>query len=124
MDPQQELFTTLLVELRKRFDRVEDGRLPPEGTPYPFIYVGETIQDDLRTTKHSLWNTVTITIHVWSDNPHERGTMSSMIAEVCEVCRAQGYTWDLQSLSSRILADNSTATPLMHGVIDAVYRHY
>lgn len=35
MDPQQELFTCLLSEIRKRGYDVYDGGLPPEGAPYP-----------------------------------------------------------------------------------------
>ena len=38
MDPQQELFTKLLTEIKALelgYD-VYDGFLPPDGTPYPF----------------------------------------------------------------------------------------
>lgn len=45
MDPQQELFTALLEKLRDEFgeDKVFDGFLPPENTPYPFIYLAEKL---------------------------------------------------------------------------------
>ena len=44
MDPEQEIFTELLVKLREKFgtDMVHDGFLPPDGTPYPFIYLAES----------------------------------------------------------------------------------
>lgn len=43
MDPQQELFSYLLVELKKLYpDNVYDTFLPPDNTPYPFIYVGNS----------------------------------------------------------------------------------
>ena len=42
MDPQQELFSYLLVTLKKEYqDMVFDGFMPPEGTPYPFIYLAD-----------------------------------------------------------------------------------
>ena len=43
MDPQQELFSALLLELKKQYpDSVYDTFLPPEGTPYPFIYLADS----------------------------------------------------------------------------------
>ena len=40
MDPQQELFSYLLVTLKKEYqDMVFDGFMPPEGTPYPFMAI-------------------------------------------------------------------------------------
>lgn len=41
MDPQQELFTALLLKLKEKYEDtgigVYDTFLPPDGTPYPFI---------------------------------------------------------------------------------------
>lgn len=51
MDPQQELFSALLLELKKQYpDGVYDTFLPPEGTPYPFIYLADSDLND-RPTK-------------------------------------------------------------------------
>ena len=48
MDPQQELFTEIRDILNRMYDgRVYDGFMPPEGTPYPFIYIADTRQDDV-----------------------------------------------------------------------------
>ena len=41
MDPQQELFSELLVKIKELGYDVYDGFLPPEGTPYPFIYLAD-----------------------------------------------------------------------------------
>ena len=50
MDPQQELFTRLVVDLtaygKEKGIGVYDSILPPEGTPYPFIYLGDVSQED------------------------------------------------------------------------------
>lgn len=51
MDPQQELFTALLLKLKEKYEDtgigVYDTFLPPDGTPYPFIYLADStpIQD-------------------------------------------------------------------------------
>ena len=46
MDPQQELFTKIKLELEKKGYSVYDGALPPLETPYPFIYLGDMQQID------------------------------------------------------------------------------
>lgn len=46
MDPQQELFTKLLTEIKALGYDVYDGFLPPDGTPYPFVYFADNQQID------------------------------------------------------------------------------
>lgn len=46
MDPQQELFTKLLTEIKVLGYDVYDGFLPPDGTPYPFVYLADSQQTD------------------------------------------------------------------------------
>ena len=46
MDPQQELFTKLLTEIKALGYDVYDGFLPPDGTPYPFVYLADNLQID------------------------------------------------------------------------------
>lgn len=72
MDPQQELFSALLVALKKEYpDSVYDTFLPPEGTPYPFLYLADNDQND-RENKSAVFGTVSQTIHVWHSNPRDR----------------------------------------------------
>ena len=81
MDPQQELFSALLLELKKQYpDGVYDTFLPPEGTPYPFIYLADSDLND-RANKTAVFGTVSQTIHVWHDNPRQRGTVSQMLLQ-------------------------------------------
>ena len=46
MDPQQELISYLLVALKEKYPDIGiyDSFLPPEGTPYPFIYLADSHQ--------------------------------------------------------------------------------
>lgn len=85
MDPQQELFSALLVKLKEYGEEkgygVYDGDLPPDGTPYPFIYLAETTQDDIQT-KSKINGMANQSIDIWSDNPRKRGTVSGILADI------------------------------------------
>ena len=61
MDPQQELFTELLTEIKALGCDVYDGFLPPDGTPYPFVYLADSQQIKsacrrLDHTENFAWN--------------------------------------------------------------------
>lgn len=123
MDPQQELFTEILVRLRAQFGetKVFDGFLPPDGTPYPFIYLADSQQVD-EANKSAVFGSVSQTIHVWNNDPEKRGTLSKMLLAVKETCRGIEHTgnfaWWVKDVSQRILPDTSTAQPLLHGVLE------
>lgn len=126
MDEQQTLFSTLRTALEDAGLSVYDGNLPPEGTPYPFCYLADTEQEDSMTKRtRGTTGTIKQTIHVWHNNSRQRGTMSRVAAEVMEVCRSieDESPYTLRSLSQTILADNTTAEPLMHAVITAEYLY-
>lgn len=121
-DPQQELFTALKLGLEALKYDVYDSVLPPEDTPYPFIYLADFRQTD-STTKSQVCGNVYATIHVWHNNPKQRGTVSKMLLDIKTVCRQTAHTtnfaWSLRDLNQHIFADNTTKTPLLHGVIEA-----
>ena len=121
-DPQQELFVAIKGELEALGYAVYDGFLPPEGTAYPFIYMGDFRQID-RADKTKVSGTVYPTIHVWMDSPKKRGTLSNILLDVKRVCRkierTANFVWLVLNLNQHILPDNTTKTPLLHGVIEA-----
>lgn len=127
MDPQQELFTALLEKLRAELgeDDVYDGFLPPEDTPYPFIYLADVRQSDSQT-KSGMVGTVTQTIHVWHNDPAKRGTVSAMLLRVKKLCmqleNTNNFGWLLTSVDTQILPDTTTKRPLLHGVLEAVFK--
>ena len=43
MDPQQELFIALKKAIEAKGYDVYDSGLPPDNTPYPFVYIGNSI---------------------------------------------------------------------------------
>lgn len=125
MDPQQELFSEIVVRLRTKGYDVYDGALPPEGTKYPFIYIADSQQND-RTTKNAVIGTVNQRIHAWHNDPCKRGVLSGILFEVKGVCRkiehTSNYGWMLSNVEQRILDDDTTDQPLLHGVIDFEYQ--
>lgn len=121
IDPQQEFFARLKLDLEALGFDVYDGFLPPEDTPYPFIYLGDNTQTDKETKKEIIGN-VSQTIHVWHNNPKQRGTVSNMVLAVKTACRnierTTNFAWIVQSMTSNIFPDTTTKTPLLHGVVN------
>lgn len=122
MDAQQELFTAFKLALEAKGYDVYDGKLPPENTPYPFIYLGEFRQTDTEH-KNAVTGIVYPMVHVWHNNWDQRGTVSKMLLDIKTVARTlertANFAWLVRNVKSRILADNTTKTPLLHGVVEA-----
>lgn len=121
-DPQQEIFTAYKLSLEAKGYDVYDGALPPEDTPYPFIYLGDFRQSDTMY-KNAVTGSVHPTIHVWHNNTRQRGTVSQMLLDIKAViyatAKTKHFSWLIQSVDSRIIPDNTTKTPLLHGVVEA-----
>lgn len=125
IDPQQELFTALRFALGALDVPVYDGFLPPEGTPYPFIYIGESQLAD-EPNKTAVFGTVTQTVHIWHANPKRRGMASALALTVKslarQITRTANFSWHLMGVNQQMLSDNTTRQPLLHVVIDLDYR--
>ena len=125
IDPQQELFTRLKLDLEALGYSVYDGVMPPEDTPYPFIYLGESQQND-DANKTAVFGNVFQTIHVWHNNQKQRGTVSKMLLDSKTVCRKVAHTsnfaWGVRNVSQRIITDTTTSVPLLHGVLDVEFK--
>lgn len=124
MDPQQELFTELLMQLKNIGYDVYDTFLPPEDTPYPFLYLADSQQID-NQNKTAVFGNVYQTIHVWHNNPKQRGTVSKMLLDVKKVCyqleHTTSFAWMIRNVDQRILPDNTTKTPLLHGLLEVEF---
>lgn len=121
MDAQQELFTALKLGIEAKGYEVYDGVLPPEDTPYPLVYMGDFRQAD-REHKNAVTGIVYPTIHIWHNNPKQRGTVSRIVSDVKAVCRSVSHTsnfaWLIRNVNSRIIPDNTTKPPLLHGIVE------
>lgn len=124
MDPQQELFSALLTELKKLGYDVYDGFLPPQNTPYPFIYLADSTQID-EENKTAVFGRVSQTIHVWHNSPKQRGTVSKMLLDAKTICRklekTDNFSWFVRDVNQRILSDDTTKQPLLHGILSVEF---
>lgn len=128
MDPQQELFSALRKALVEEFGEgtIYDSVMPPENTPYPFVYLADAIQTDM-DLKGAVIGEVSITVHVWHDDPKARGTVSDMMLRIKkrarEIERTKDRSWMIRNnlTSQRIIADTTTKAPLLHGIVSLNY---
>lgn len=125
MDPQQELFTKLLLDIRAKGYDVYDGYLPPENTPYPFVYLADSqLIDD--ANKSAVFGNVHQTMHVYSNTPKNRGTVSAILLSMKSVCRKIEHTtnfeWHVKNINQRILPDTTTKEPLLHGILEVEFK--
>lgn len=124
-DPQQEIFARVKLDLKAMGYAVHDGFMPPDGTPYPFVYLGDCQQTD-DANKSAVFGNVYFTIHVWSNNPKKRGTLSRILLDVKTACRkiehTNNFAWAIRNVNQRIFPDNTTKTPLLHGVIEVEWK--
>jgi hypothetical protein len=124
LDPQQEIFARLKIDLESKGYDVYDGFLPPENTPYPFVYLGDFQQADT-ATKGAVHGSVYPVIHVWHNSPKQRGTVSQILRDIKSVCRSishtANYSWMVRGLTNRIIPDTTTKTPLLHGIVEAEF---
>ena len=122
MDAQQELFTALKLALEAKGYAVFDGALPPENTPYPFIYLGDFRQTEVNR-KNAVTGYVSPTIHVWHNDCGKRGTVSRMLLDIKSslrsIKRTTNFGWLVRNVKGQILPDDTTKTPLLHGVVEA-----
>ena len=129
MDPQQELYSEILVQLKSLGKQngygVHDGFLPPPKTSYPFIYLADNTLDD-EINKTAAFGIVSQTIHVWHNNPHKRGTVSKMLLDIKDTCRKISHTknfgWMITAVNQRILPDTTTKQPLLHGILQIDFK--
>lgn len=124
-DPQQEIFSRLYSDISSKGYDVYDGCLPPENTPYPFVYMGDCNQID-DANKTAVLGNVYQTINVWSNKPQNRGDLSKIMLEIKNICRnidkTRNFSWFVKNVTQRIIPDNTTKTPLLHGVLEIEFR--
>ena len=125
IDPQQELFTALKLAIEGKGYDEYDGFLPPDNTPYPFVYLGNFRQSD-SSNKSGVLGEVYGMIHVWHDDPEQRGTVSAMLLDIKRICRStqktDNFEWILGSCIQNIIPDTTTKNPLLHGVLEVTFK--
>lgn len=116
-DAQQEYFMALKQALIEQGYDVYDNQLPPNNTPYPFIYLAGTNVTGYGA-KAQYAGYLTQIVQVWG-TADMRGTISDIALAIHETARTLAetahYAFNLipSETEQRILNDNTTKTPLM-----------
>ena len=119
MTAQQEYFMALKKALADKGYDVYDSVLPPDRTPYPFIYLAGSWQNPTDIKRGNLGR-ITQIVQVWG-TAQMRGTISHLCGEVLNTATAiketDHYAFEvrLNETEQQILNDNTTTTPLMQG---------
>lgn len=119
MTPQQEYFMALRQALKDKGYDVYDNQLPPNNTPYPFIYLAGSWLNPT-DVKAGVLGSITQIVQVWG-TANMRGTIDTLSGEVLKIANAiertehYAYQVRLNETEQQILNDNTTTTPLMQG---------
>lgn len=116
MIAQQEYFMALKQALIDAGYDVYDNQLPPNNTPYPFVYLAGSWQNP-QDIKAGDIGMLTQIVQVWG-TANQRGTLSRIAGNILAIAKTvQGenyaYKVRLNETEQQILDDNTTSTPLM-----------
>lgn len=119
MTEQQEYFMALRKALKEKGYKVYDGALPPENTPYPFIYLAGSWHNPTDIKRGTL-GMITQVVQVWGTYKM-RGTISAICEDVLDTAKSikttdnYAYQVRLNETEQQIINDDTTNTPLMQG---------
>lgn len=119
MTAQQEFFMALKEALIQNGYDVFDSMLPPDTTPYPFIYLAGSWQNPVDIKRGDLGR-ITQIVQVWG-TAQMRGTIDALNEAVLNTAKAIEHTSNyaykvrLNETEQQIINDNTTNTPLMQG---------
>lgn len=116
MNPYEELFESI-IEYCKKTGYPTFDFLPDESQGYPFIMVGDQINNDVYT-KNFVIGTSNLTVHVWAEYNYrsEVATIMEQIQRlVPKFIRTSYYSFALTGSSSNILGETANNMQLQHG---------
>lgn len=125
LDPQQELFIKLKLLISDLGYDVYDGEFP-DGVAFPFVYLADSVTED-RQTKGVIYGQATQQIHIFHDDPEQRGTVSAMLYRIKRNIReltTDTYKWNCNFMRQQISDDNSTGQKMLHGALEAEYLFF
>ncbi|WP_283650858.1 hypothetical protein [Ileibacterium valens] len=130
MSPSQEMYSEFIQVLSKAYPgKVWDGWLiVPESTPYPFIQVGDTLENIDFGVKTFGFGKMNIVIHIWHNNPQKRGDLSCLMFSIRKIAsrinQTKNYGWCLSGCEEQVLPDTTTKELLMHGVLSFDFKYW
>lgn len=102
--------------------------LPPDKTPYPFVYIGES-QELPSATKSILVGTIQLSIHIYGLHS-KRKQISDMKGTIMQQLRkfrqSRNFNWKIlnNNTQPQMLQDTTTNTALWHCVIPLEMQFY
>lgn len=118
--PDQALHDRIII-ISQNLGYATYNYLPDSKAPYPFVFVGEILEVD-RRTKFNRFGDYQVNIHIYADDPlRNRRTVVDMRNAIKNAFYQLKSTDDYQVINhhttGRVLPDNSTGTPLLHGIL-------
>ncbi|SIT91705.1 hypothetical protein [Edaphobacillus lindanitolerans] len=121
--PQQIIYDAVFKASQNAGYRTFDF-LPAEDEAYPFVFIGEQLDDDL-IYKSVVLGEVRQTVHIYH-NYRGRGELTGMVHELRKrlwvLGKTEGQPFKTKAVHGQVIPDNSTGAPLLHGIIEAVFR--
>lgn len=121
--PDQQIYDELFkISLKLGYDTY--NYLPPEGTEYPFVFIGEQISTD-SANKTMVIGEVMQRIHVYGDKDKRRQVtdmMNNLIYQIRKITHTDTFYISIKSLRKQILLDTSTNETLLHGLIEVDFK--
>lgn len=116
MNPYEELFETVIEYCKKTGCPTFDF-LPDESQGYPFIMVGDQINNDIYS-KDFVTGTSNLTVHVWAEYNY-RGEVAKILENIQRLIPkfviTKHYSFGLVGSSSNILGETDNNIQLQHG---------
>ena len=125
--PRQEIFTMCRQAAVRVLGESVFDYLPGKEARYPFVFIGEQYGEDIRY-KTVVAGDCTQTIHVYHNDPGKRGStqriMDELLHEIRKVKHTRTFYIELVDTRTQMLPDNTTNTPLLHGVLELRFKFY
>lgn len=124
ISPQQSVFMLCKNTALDVFDGKVYDYLPGKETDYPFIFIGEQFSND-KVNKSVIFANITQRVHFFHNDFKKRRSTSDLILKYMQTIREREKAFKrdflVKEMSYRMLTDNTTDTPLMHGVLEITF---
>lgn len=120
---EQQLYDAVfLLSLNQGYKTVD--YLPPKGFSYPFVFIGETFNQESQT-KSGIYHDIQQRIHVYHTIKNRRD-LTNMVETLKKEChslkRTDTFFINCKRAQSQIIPDNTDTEPLLHAIIELEFR--
>lgn len=121
--PQQQIYDAVFIASLNLGYSTYDY-LPANEVKYPFVYIGEQFDNDLRT-KTSIYGNVQQRVHLYHtyrDRREITTMMDNLKSEFRKLKRTENFNVTCKSINAQTLPDNSSSERLLHGIIEVEFQ--